>query len=64
MRLKRGTRGSVGANPVVLDAVPEVWAHCPACDHWFVVEDPGLDTLLLCPVDLRRADVSEVRLPA
>ena len=47
-----------------LDAAHEVWAHCPRCDDWFVVEDPTLETLLLCPVDLQRADETQIRLPA
>lgn len=48
----------------MLQAPPEVWAHCPRCDTWFIVEAPGLETLLLCPVDLHRADETQVRLPA
>lgn len=25
---------------------------CPSCDHWFLVQDPALDTHYLCPVCL------------
>ena len=33
-----------------------LWGHCPQCEEWFVIEDPVLDTLYLCPQDLTRAD--------
>jgi hypothetical protein len=48
--------------PAVVDAQPEMWAHCPRCDNWFAVEALGFVTLLLCPADLHRADATEVRL--
>jgi hypothetical protein len=52
------------AGPETLDDQHEVWAHCPHCHSWFVVEDPRLDSLLLCPADLHRADATRIRLPS
>lgn len=34
----------------------ELWGHCPRCDQWFLIDDPSLDALYLCPDDLARAD--------
>ena len=59
---RRALHGQRAAQAVV-DEHQEVWGHCPRCDDWFVVEDPRLETLLLCPTDLARADATEVRLP-
>lgn len=60
----RGRQPDTSGGDVDLAADQQIWAHCPRCDAWFVVEDPRLETLLLCPVDLHRADMTEVRLPA
>lgn len=63
MRRSGSTRARPVVDPVRLDVAHEVWGHCPHCGVWFVVEDPCLDALLLCPADLHRADETQVRLP-
>ena len=43
------------------DLAHQLWAHCPTCGRWFLVEHLELDTMRLCPVDLVRADTVEWR---
>jgi hypothetical protein len=39
----------------------ELWGRCPKCGEWFVIDDPDLDALYLCPTHLLPAAVTRWR---
>ncbi len=39
----------------------ELWGRCPKCNDWFVIDDPVLETLYLCPRDLLPATLTQWR---
>ena len=39
----------------------ELWGRCPKCGTWFVIDDPDLDALYLCPWHLLPAAVTQWR---